>query len=251
MKKEFICIDAPTIKYFDEQDNLLMEATRNLKLNALEKIGAIEFGFKLTVQGQFDYQPHLKMIQNDIVEHFDQHVSTERQQKYMQKNQVELNAALKTVFSNRKAQAEHALKMSRDVGEIINNIKESNILKVSVDGDKIKVQTELLVGKKDFKTLAMLSGQNKIDVRKGFAINNNKENLVILEDISRRTAKVEQSVLRERLFPSNKEFEIQSFKKWFEEADFPEKVDGVWTDLETGMVFEGDKKPKSKLKVGR
>lgn len=28
-----------------------------------------------------------------------------------------------------------------------------------------------------------------------------------------------------------------SFKKWFEDADMPEKIDGVWVDLETGLHY--------------
>lgn len=34
-----------------------------------------------------------------------------------------------------------------------------------------------------------------------------------------------------------------SFQEWYEEADIPEKVNGVWVDLETGISFRSHQGP--------
>lgn len=251
MRREYISTDAPTIKYYDETDNLVMEATRTLKLNALEKIGVQELGFKLTISNNFEYQPHIQTVHKEITDFFNQQVSLERQQKYIERNAVELKAALKAVTKNRKAVADYKQKMSRDAQEILANMKSSKIFQIQVEDTQIKVSTKLLVGKGDFKTLAKLSNELKVDFRKGFRIENNKTNLITLEEISIRTAKLGQDTLKDRLFPSKKELEVQTFKKWFDEADFPEKVDGIWTDLESGCTFNGQTKAKSKQKMSR
>ena len=30
---------------------------------------------------------------------------------------------------------------------------------------------------------------------------------------------------------------FSNFSEWYEEADIPKKIDGVWIDLETGIPF--------------
>ena len=63
-----------------------------------------------------------------------------------------------------------------------------------------------------------------------------------LADIDRKYKKAKERELaggKPRKAAVKKAVSKQSFQQWYDDADMPEKINGHWVDLETGLAYEG------------
>lgn len=139
--------------------------------------------------------------------------------------------------------------LSSTDGEKISLVNGYGVFNCYFQGDKLRIYTGKVLSITHYKKLKSWAGRylEKID----FTIPRQHANQAIFELclMSISTNKLGQDTLaqkkRDRLSGKTKRgsrpatAHKQSFKEWYDDADIPEKINGVWVDLETGIPYQG------------
>ncbi|MCW3498726.1 hypothetical protein [Burkholderia cenocepacia] len=139
----------------------------------------------------------------------------------------------------------HAAETSSDKVALVNSY---GVFNVTYSGEKMFVRTSHTISKTAYNKCRKMGGGAYLK-EISFTAALTKMNIFDLIDISIKTKKVGQEKLQK-----NKQERLQrkysgtssstrnnktSFDAWYEDADMPEKINGVWVDLETGLTYNG------------
>lgn len=232
-----------------KEEGLTLKACYGRREEALKRNGVplsyLIGEIKITASQSFytDYIHELgaNMIE-DAREKFIANTTEEDIQRYIEGAQKYIKTSTQTILSEiaeRKFINELTKMDGAELAELINSF--GIFTAYNRPDSKISVSTEKTLSKASWNRCRKLNG-GKYLAKVNFDIDAGVADVYEIIDISRKTSKFSQEKLQsmknDRLSRKHSpKPQKTTFSEWYKEADMPEKINGVWVDLETGLRY--------------
>lgn len=238
-----------------KEDGLRLKTYYGLRNEALRRngiplsyfIGSIEMWASKSFDTDYINEIGANMIE-DARKGFLEKTTEEEIAQYIESDSKFIKSRTKSILAEieeRKFFKELTKMDGSELAEVINSFGVFSANYYS--GNGIRVSTSMTLSKASWNRCRVLN-DGKYLPTVDFMIDAEAKFAYEIIDISRKTLKFSQEKLqqmkKDRLerkhspFKEAKTKKGMSFAEWYREADIPEKIDGVWVDLETGLTWD-------------
>lgn len=236
-----------------KEDGLRLKTYYGLRQEALKRngiplsyfIGAIEMWASKEFDTDYINELGANMIE-DARQGFLAKTPEEEIAKYIEEDDRFIKARTKGILAELEEKKFFNELRKMDISELVEVINSFGVFNATIFGSSINVSTSMTLSKASWNRCRKLN-DGKYLPKVDFNINAEASAVYEIIDISRKTRKFSQETLqkmkKDRLTrkhsgtPSTKR-KGMSFAEWYREADIPEKINGVWVDLETGLLYD-------------
>lgn len=199
---------------------------------------------EMTTDKQFNYE-YVVTLSNDMMSElradFLKLNSEVEIEVYQELNKAQLQKELskiQTEISDRTFIQELSNMTSAEKAELIRSF---DVFKVQhyANQNILHISTSMTLSMASWKRCRKLNAGKYLPTVE-FSVVDDLKIVLELIDISKKTKKISQAKLNEmkKARFANKRSSTSSFQHWYDEAEFPEKVNGRWTDVGTGINYD-------------